>query len=170
MKSFVGFGFDVHRLSGGRKLVLGGVNIPFEVGLAGHSDADVLIHAAADAILGAASLGDLGEHFPDSEPRYRDISSISILKAVRELAAGKGLSVTNIDCTLVMEKPRISEYRELMREKMAEALGINKTRLSIKATTSEGLGFTGRGEGIAAYAVCNLAGRAKPAERRERDV
>ena len=156
MNNFTGTGFDVHRLSAGRRLILGGVQIPHAKGLSGHSDADVLVHAVADALLGAASMGDIGEHFPDTSDEYKDISSILLLERTgRELRRG-GYHICNIDCTLVMEEPRISGYKQAMRENMARALGMDARFINIKATTTEGLGFTGRGEGIAAYAAASL--------------
>ena len=149
----VGIGYDVHKLVKGRPLILGGVNIPYEKGLDGHSDADVLIHAVMDALLGAAGLGDIGQHFPDSDKQYQGISSLVLLDKVRELLADKAISVTNIDSVAVLEKPRLKEQIPAMQEAMAKALGIKPEQVSVKATTTEGLGFTGSGEGVAAYAV-----------------
>jgi len=156
MQNYTGFGFDVHRLVKGRDLVLGGVKIPFELGLQGHSDGDVLIHAAADALLGAASLGDIGEHFPDTDPGYKGISSMLILGKVKEIITKELFSVYNVDCTVVMERPKLSPYKNIMRENIARVLGMDKSRINIKATTAEGLGFIGRNEGVCAFAAANL--------------
>lgn len=152
----VGIGFDVHALVEGRRLVLGGVEIAHEKGLAGHSDADVLVHAVMDALLGAAGLGDIGEHFPDSDPSYKDISSLLLLAKVKELLREKGFAVHNIDCVIIAEAPKLAPYREQMRKVLASHLGVEPGDVSIKATTTEKLGFTGRREGIAAQAVCTL--------------
>lgn len=152
----VGFGYDVHRLVSGRKLILGGVEIPFEKGLEGHSDADVLVHAIMDALLGAAGMGDIGRHFPDTDPAYRGISSIRLLGEVRKKLAARGYRTHNVDSTIVAQAPRMSGHIDRMREIIAEALGVEEPLVNIKATTTEGLGFTGTGEGIAAYAVCLL--------------
>lgn len=154
----VGFGYDVHRLVEGRPLVLGGVEIPFEKGLLGHSDADVLAHAVMDALLGAAGAGDIGRHFPDTDERYRGISSLILLSRVGEVLADKGFTVGNIDAVIVAQKPKLAPYMEEMQLKMADALGIEISRINIKATTTEGLGFTGAGEGIAAYGTALLEG------------
>ena len=156
METRVGTGYDVHRLEEGRKLILGGVCIPFERGLLGHSDADVLVHAIMDALLGAAALGDIGKLFPDTDDRYKGISSIELLKAVGAAVADAGYSVGNIDATLVAEKPKIAPYIEAMRENIAGALEIDPDRISVKATTTEKLGFAGRQEGMEAQAVCIL--------------
>lgn len=156
METRVGTGYDVHRLEEGRKLILGGVCIPFERGLLGHSDADVLVHAIMDALLGAAALGDIGKLFPDTDDRYKGISSIELLKAVGAAVADAGYSVGNIDATLVAEKPKIAPYIEAMRENIAGALEIDTDRVSVKATTTEKLGFAGRQEGMEAQAVCIL--------------
>ncbi len=150
----IGTGYDVHRLTEGRKLILGGVEIPFEKGLLGHSDADVLIHAIMDALLGAAALGDIGQHFPDKDAAYKDIDSRVLLRKVRELLAGKLYVVSNIDATIIAQRPKLATYLTAMRENIAEDLGIEVGQVSVKATTEEGLGFTGSGEGIAAQAVC----------------
>jgi len=150
----VGIGYDAHRLVAGRKLVLGGVEIPFEKGLLGHSDADVLVHAINDALLGAAALGDIGVHFPDTDPEYKDIRSIILLERVGELLKNEGFEVLNIDSVICAERPKLSPYIDKMRENIAEALRISKDRVSVKATTTEGMGFEGRGEGISAQAVC----------------
>ncbi len=152
----IGHGYDVHRLVDGRKLVIGGVPIPFGKGLLGHSDADVLLHAICDAVLGAAGLGDIGRHFPDSDQRYSGISSVMLLSEAGRLAAAKGFRVNNIDATIVAERPRMAPHIPLMTARIAETLGIDGAAVNVKATTTEGLGFTGRGEGIAAYAVCTL--------------
>ena len=152
----VGFGYDIHPLKAGRQLVLGGVVIPFEKGLDGHSDADVLCHAVSDAVLGAAALGDIGEHFPNTDPTFRNVSSLDLLKKVGEMAAERGCSIVNIDTVVVAEAPRLLPFREEMRGNVAQALGIDPSRVSVKATTHEGFGEVGRGEAIAAYAVAGL--------------
>lgn len=150
----VGIGYDAHRLVEGRKLIIGGVHIPFEKGLLGHSDADVLAHAINDALLGAACLGDIGKHFPDTDPKYKDISSLVLMKRVAELLKNEGFGIVNIDSVIVAERPKFAPYIEKMRENIASALGIQKDKISIKATTTEGMGFEGRGEGISAKAIC----------------
>lgn len=147
-----GTGFDVHRFAEGRKLVLGGVEFPGTQGLSGHSDADVLSHAVADAVLGAAGEGDLGRHFPSTDSRWEDVSSLVILSEAARLAAAKGFRVINVDCTVVCEEPKISACRSLMERRIAEALGISPEAVNVKGTSTEGLGFAGRGEGIAALA------------------
>jgi len=152
----IGFGYDVHRLVSGRKLILGGVEIPFEKGLDGHSDADVLVHAIMDALLGASGMGDIGRHFPDTDPAYRGISSIRLLGEVREKLAVRGYRVQNLDSTIVAQAPRLAVHIDNMQAIIAEALGVEKSLVNIKATTTEGLGFTGTGEGISAYSVCLL--------------
>ncbi len=152
----VGTGYDVHRLTQGRDLILGGVKIPFEKGLLGHSDADVLLHAVMDALLGAAALGDIGKHFPDSDPAYKGISSVTLLKKVGELLGEKGFLVENIDATVIAQAPKLRPYIDVMRENIAVALEMDSGCVNVKATTEEGLGFTGAGEGIAAQAVCML--------------
>jgi 2-C-methyl-D-erythritol 2,4-cyclodiphosphate synthase len=152
----VGIGYDVHPLAAGRRLVLGGVEIPHTLGLLGHSDADVLLHAVADALLGAAALGDIGVHFPPSDPQYKDASSLDLLARVREIVGAAGYRVGNVDVALVAEQPRVSPHVPLMRERIAAVLAVGTGQVSIKATTSEGLGFAGRGEGIAAWAVALL--------------
>ena len=149
----VGIGYDVHKFEEGRKLILGGVDIPFERGLLGHSDADVLVHAVMDAILGAAGMGDIGHLFPDTDPEFEGISSIELLKSVRKLMAANNYSVENIDAIIVAEQPKIAPYREEMITNIADALNIGEDRVNIKATTEEGLGFTGKGLGIASQAV-----------------
>ncbi|MBI5214297.1 MAG: 2-C-methyl-D-erythritol 2,4-cyclodiphosphate synthase [Ignavibacteriae bacterium] len=151
-----GIGYDVHKFIENRKLILGGVEIPFEKGLDGHSDADVLCHAIADALLGAAALGDIGKHFPDTDPNYEGISSLVLLQHVAGLLKQHQLSVNNIDATLIMEKPKIISFVELMRERIAQSLSIRVADVSIKATTNEGLGFIGKGEGAAAFAIASL--------------
>lgn len=152
----IGMGYDVHKLTEGRDLILGGVNIPWEKGLLGHSDADVLIHAVMDALLGAAALGDIGKHFPDTDPAYKGISSILLLEHVAGLLREHGYQVGNIDAVIIAQKPKMAPHIPQMRINMARALGIWESQLNIKATTEEGLGFTGRGEGIASQAVCLL--------------
>ena len=152
----VGVGFDVHRFEAGRKLILGGVEVLHEKGLAGHSDADVLAHAICDAVLGAAALGDIGHHFPDTDPRWRGADSMIFLREAVALAAAQGLRPNNVDAVVVAERPRLAPYIGRMRARLAEALGLAEGAVSVKATTSERLGFTGREEGIAAQAVCTL--------------
>lgn len=152
----IGTGYDVHRLVEGRELVLGGVKIAYEKGLLGHSDADVLVHAVMDALLGAAALGDIGRHFPDGDERYRGISSLKLLEKVRELLVQEHYVVGNIDATIIAQRPKLAEYLPTMEENIASILGIEKTQVNLKATTEEGLGFTGAGEGIAAQAVALL--------------
>ncbi len=152
----VGTGFDVHRLVKDRKLVLGGVEIPYEKGLLGHSDADVLLHAVADALLGAAGLRDIGKHFPDTSLEYKDISSLILLKKVCELLYDQGFSVNNIDATIVAEAPKLAPHIKQMEENIAEVLNINVHNVNIKATTTEGLGYTGEKKGIAAQAAASI--------------
>lgn len=152
----VGMGYDVHKLTENRDLILGGVKIPWEKGLLGHSDADVLIHAVMDALLGAAALGDIGKHFPDTDPAYKGISSLKLLSHVMELLKENGFSVGNVDAVIIAQKPKMAPHIPKMRENLAEAMGISQDRVNVKATTEEGLGFTGRGEGIASQAVCLL--------------
>ena len=152
----VGIGYDVHRLAPHRKLVLGGVEIPFDKGLAGHSDADVLTHAIMDALLGAAGLPDIGALFPNDDPRYEGADSLKLLQRVAELLAQHGLSVGNIDATVIAERPRIAPVAQQMKLRLGESLGVPPERIAIKATTNEGLGFLGRAEGIAAMAVALL--------------
>ncbi|HWX87131.1 MAG TPA: 2-C-methyl-D-erythritol 2,4-cyclodiphosphate synthase [Solirubrobacteraceae bacterium] len=156
MSTLSGIGYDSHRLVSGRKLILGGVEIPSDLGLDGHSDADVLTHALIDALLGAAGLGDIGEHFPDSDPRYRDAHSIELLQAVLPRVIAQGLELVNVDATVVMEWPRLGPHREAIRESLAVALGLAIQRVNVKATTGEGIGFVGRGEGVAALAIASL--------------
>lgn len=151
----VGIGYDVHKLEVGRKLILGGVQIPYEKGLLGHSDADVLIHAVIDGILGAAGLGDIGTHFPDSEWIYKDIDSTVLLKKTMDLIKGK-FAINNIDCIVVAQEPKLSPYKDAIARNMSKVLNIGIDRVNIKAKTEEGLGFTGRKEGISAYAIVSL--------------
>ena len=158
MRIRVGMGYDVHKLVEGRKLILGGVEIPHPLGLLGHSDADVLVHAIMDALLGAAALGDIGRHFPDTDSRYKGISSMKLLEHVRDLLEENGYVVENIDATVIAQKPKLRPYIEQMEENIAETLGIAKDQINIKATTEEGLGFTGTQQGISAQAVCLLNG------------
>ena len=150
----IGHGYDVHRLVSGRELIKGGENIPFEMGLLGHSDADVLLHAVCDALLGAAALGDIGRHFPDSDPRFEGIDSRILLRKTAELLRGKGYRIVNIDATIIAQRPKLAGFIEKMRENIASDCGIETDAVNIKATTEEGLGFTGKAEGIAAHAVC----------------
>ena len=152
----IGQGYDVHRLVQDRPLILGGVEVPYEKGLLGHSDADVLIHAVMDALLGAAALGDIGQHFPDTDPAYKGISSVELLKKVRELLDEKGFVIENIDSTIIAQRPKLASYRPQMAANIADALHLDASRVSVKATTEEGLGFTGNGEGISAQAIALL--------------
>jgi len=152
----VGFGYDVHRLVEGKPLILGGVTIPNDKGLLGYSDADVLIHAVIDAILGALGKGDIGQHFPDSDPAYQGADSLTLLKKIVGLAHEKGFTVNNLDASIVAQKPRLSPYLNDMKERLSTVLEVNSDRLNVKATTTEGLGFCGREEGVAAYAVVSL--------------
>ena len=152
----VGMGYDVHKLTENRDLILGGVKIPWEKGLLGHSDADVLIHAVMDALLGAAALGDIGKHFPDTDPNYKGISSVKLLIHVSELLKEHGYEVGNIDATIIAQKPKMAPHIPQMRKNMADALGIPESKINVKATTEEGLGFTGSGEGISSQAICLL--------------
>ena len=153
----VGHGYDVHRLVTGRRLILGGVEIPYEYGLLGHSDADVLTHAVMDALLGAAALGDIGRHFPDNDPGYAGADSLKLAEHVAELLREAGFAIVNIDATILAQRPKLAPYIEDMRKNLAAALAIEISTVSVKATTEEGLGFTGEGLGIAAHAVCLLA-------------
>ncbi len=150
----IGHGYDVHRLTEGRRLVIGGVEIPWERGLLGHSDADVLLHAVTDALLGAAGLGDIGQHFPDSDPTYEGADSFLLLKKAWELLAERGYAVGNVDCTVIAQRPKLAPYIAAMRDRIAEALSVEPERINVKATTEEHLGFTGREEGISAHALC----------------
>ena len=149
----IGHGYDVHRLVEGRKLILGGVEIPWEKGLLGHSDADVLTHALMDALLGAAALGDIGKLFPDSDERYKGADSVELLHTVRQVLKDVGYCVVNVDCTVIAQRPKLAPHIPLMREKLAAAMEVELDRVSVKATTEEGLGFSGEGLGIAAHAV-----------------
>jgi len=148
-----GIGYDVHRLVAGRKLVLGGIEIPYEKGLLGHSDADVLVHAVCDALLGAAGLGDIGLHFPDTDPKYKDISSLTLLTQTSVMVRKKGLTILNIDTIIFAEAPKIGPYRKIMQENLAAAVNVDPGCVNIKATTTEGLGIIGKGEGIGAMCV-----------------
>ena len=152
----IGMGYDVHRLVEDRDLIIGGVSIPYEKGLLGHSDADVLLHAISDALLGAAALGDIGKHFPDTDPAYKGISSLILLQKVGELLEEKGFLIENIDATIIAQAPKMRPHIDTMRENIAQALGIMVEQVNVKATTEEGLGFTGAGEGISAQAICLL--------------
>ncbi len=152
----IGMGYDVHRLVEGRRLIMGGVEIPYEKGLLGHSDADVLLHAVMDALLGAAALGDIGKHFPDTDPAYKGISSIELLKHVGNLLEENRFLIENIDATIIAQAPKMRPHIDLMRENIAAALGIETEQVNVKATTEEGLGFTGSGEGISSQAICML--------------
>lgn len=152
----IGMGYDVHRLVEGRKLIMGGVEIPYEKGLLGHSDADVLLHAISDALLGAAALGDIGKHFPDSDPAYKGISSMILLQKVGQLLMEKGFLIENIDATIIAQAPKMRPYIDTMRENIANVLDIQVEQVNVKATTEEGLGFTGSGEGISSQAICML--------------
>ena len=149
----IGHGYDVHRLVEGRKLILGGVYIPWEKGLLGHSDADVLLHALMDALLGAAALGDIGKHFPDTDEQYRGADSMALLRHVCRILSEQGYTVGNVDCTVLAQRPKLAPHIQQMRENIASALSVSVDRVSVKATTEEGLGFTGEGLGIAAHAV-----------------
>jgi 2-C-methyl-D-erythritol 2,4-cyclodiphosphate synthase len=154
--SLVGLGYDSHRLADGRRLVIGGVHIPYEQGLDGHSDADVLAHALIDALLGAAGLGDIGEHFPDTDERWRDADSIELLRAVVAMLAAEGLRIVNVDCTVLMEQPKLSPHRQAIRERVAGVLALDRRRVNVKASTGERIGFVGRGEGVAALTVASV--------------
>lgn len=152
----IGMGYDVHKLTEGRKLILGGVDIPHDKGLLGHSDADVLVHAIMDALLGAAALGDIGKHFPDTDSKYKDADSMMLLGEVARLIDGQNMLVSNIDATVIAQRPKLAPYIETMRSNIAGKLGIDVSQVNVKATTEEGLGFTGDGSGISANAVCLL--------------
>ena len=154
--SLAGIGYDSHRLVAGRRLILGGVEIPGELGLEGHSDADVLTHAVIDALLGAAGLGDIGEHFPDTDERFSDADSLELLGSVVATVDAAGLKIVNLDCTVVMERPKLGAHREEIRKRLARVLGLEEKRVNVKATTGEGIGFVGRGEGVAALAIASL--------------
>lgn len=157
----IGQGYDVHRLVAERPLILGGIEIPYEKGLLGHSDADVLLHAISDALLGAAALGDIGAHFPDSDPAYRGADSAELLRAVGDLIRASGYEIGNIDCTVVCQAPKLAPHIPAMRARIAEVLALPVGAVSVKASTEEHMGFTGRGEGIAAHAVCLLTERTR---------
>jgi len=155
-----GIGYDAHRLVAGRRLLIGGVEIPHEAGLEGHSDADVLAHAVIDALLGAAALGDIGEHYPDSDERWRGADSIALLREVVAMLAGEGLEIEHVDCTVLIEEPKLAPHRLAIRASLAGALGVDVGRVNVKATTGERMGFVGRGEGVGALAVASLTGAA----------
>lgn len=152
----IGLGYDVHRLVEGRDLIIGGVKIPYEKGLLGHSDADVLLHAIMDSLLGASALGDIGKHFPDTDEKYKGISSIKLLEEVGKLLLNNGYSINNIDSTIIAQKPKMTPFIQQMRENIANALNIDLMQINVKATTEEGLGFTGNGEGISSQSICLL--------------
>jgi 2-C-methyl-D-erythritol 2,4-cyclodiphosphate synthase len=155
--SFAGIGYDSHRLTQGRRLILGGVEIPGgDLGLEGHSDADVLTHAVIDALLGAAGMGDIGEHFPDTDERFSDADSIELLRSVVASVLAAGLRIVNVDCTIVMERPKLGAHREEIRKRLAQTIGLEEKRVNVKASTGEGIGFVGRGEGVAALAIVSL--------------
>jgi 2-C-methyl-D-erythritol 2,4-cyclodiphosphate synthase len=153
-----GLGYDCHRLAAQRRLILGGVEIPSELGLLGHSDADVLTHAIIDSLLGAAALGDIGEHFPDTDERHRDADSIALLRETVALVTGAGFEIVNVDATVMLERPKLAEYKQSMRETLSRALGIDRGGVNVKATRGEGMGFVGRGEGAASLAIATLRG------------
>jgi 2-C-methyl-D-erythritol 2,4-cyclodiphosphate synthase len=153
----VGMGYDVHKLVEGRKLIIGGVEIPYEKGLLGHSDADVLLHAITDAILGAAALGDIGKHFPDTDPRYEGADSLKLLSEAARMVDEKNFIIENVDATIIAQKPKMRPYIDTMRENIAKALNISVDRVNVKATTEEGLGFTGSGEGISSQAIASIS-------------
>jgi 2-C-methyl-D-erythritol 2,4-cyclodiphosphate synthase len=154
----IGIGYDVHPMTSGRRLVLGGIDIPFALGLSGWSDADVLTHAIMDALLGAAALGDIGSHFPPGEPEYKDISSLTLLKATRDKLEDGGFKIVNVDATIIAEKPKLGDFIDQMRLKLSQTLGVAPSQVSVKASTTNGLGLVGRGEGIAACAVAMVEG------------
>ncbi|MGA8363488.1 MAG: 2-C-methyl-D-erythritol 2,4-cyclodiphosphate synthase [Solirubrobacteraceae bacterium] len=156
MRSLVGIGYDTHRLATGHRLILGGVEIPHERGLEGHSDADVLTHAVIDALLGAAGLGDIGEHFPDTDERWRDADSIELLQTVVATVLDAGYEIVNVDCTVLMEAPRLAPHKQAIRTRLAATLGLPAAHVNVKATTGETIGFVGRGEGVAALATAGL--------------
>ena len=152
----VGTGYDVHKLVEDRDLIIGGVNIPYEKGLLGHSDADVLLHAIMDSLLGAAALGDIGKHFPDTDPEYKGVSSVYLMECVERMLREKGYVVENVDATIICQRPKLRPYIDQMRQNIADALKIDLDQVNVKATTEEGLGFTGTGEGISSQAVCMI--------------
>jgi len=154
--TLTGIGYDSHRFTPGRRLVLGGVEVSYERGLDGHSDADVLAHAVIDALLGAAGLGDIGEHFPDTDERFKDADSMQLLGIVVTTVVAEGLQIANVDCTIVMEAPKLGAHRAAIRERLAAELGLDSARVNVKASTGEGMGFVGRGEGVAALAVATV--------------
>jgi 2-C-methyl-D-erythritol 2,4-cyclodiphosphate synthase len=154
--TLTGIGYDSHRLAQGRRLILGGVEIPHERGLEGHSDADVLTHAVIDALLGGAALGDIGEHFPDTDERWRNADSIALLAAVAGMVGAEGLKIVNVDCTVIMEAPKLAPHRQAIRERLASTLGLEAKRVNVKASSGERMGFVGRGEGVAALAIAGL--------------
>jgi 2-C-methyl-D-erythritol 2,4-cyclodiphosphate synthase len=154
--TLAGIGYDCHRLVEGRRLVIGGVHVPSDRGLDGHSDADVLAHAVIDALLGAAGLGDIGEHFPDTHERWRDADSMQLLASVVRTVLAEGLEIVNVDCTVVMEAPKLAPHRQAIRERLAGVLSLELARVNVKASTGEGIGFVGRGEGVAALAIASL--------------
>jgi 2-C-methyl-D-erythritol 2,4-cyclodiphosphate synthase len=156
-RAITGIGYDCHRLAEGRRLVLGGVEIDYDRGLEGHSDADVLTHAVIDALLGAAALGDIGEHFPDTDERYRDADSLELLRVAVALLRDRGFTVEHVDATVVIERPKLAPYRDRMRDALAHAIGIAVEHVSVKATRGEGMGFVGRGEGAAALAIATVS-------------
>jgi 2-C-methyl-D-erythritol 2,4-cyclodiphosphate synthase len=156
MSTRTGLGYDCHRFAQGRRLVLGGVEIPHHTGLIGHSDADVLTHAVIDALLGAAALGDIGEHFPDTDERYRDADSIELLRAAVELLRGEGFAIRNVDATVVLERPKLAPVRDRIRARLADAMSVELGQVSVKATRGEGMGFVGREEGAAALAIATI--------------
>jgi 2-C-methyl-D-erythritol 2,4-cyclodiphosphate synthase len=166
----IGMGYDVHRLVEGRELIIGGVKIPYELGLLGHSDADVLLHAIADALLGAAALGDIGKHFPDTDPAYKGISSLILLERVGRLLEENMFYIENIDATIIAQAPKMRPHIDRMRENIAKALCINIEQVNVKATTEEGLGFTGEGKGISAQAICMLTSPREMATVETRDT
>jgi len=153
----MGIGYDSHRLKSGRRLVIGGVQLPGERGLEGHSDADVLAHALIDALLGAAALGDIGERFPDSDERWRGADSIELLESVAQGVVSEGLQIVNVDCTVVIETPKLAPHRDAIRRRLAQALALELGRVNVKASSGEGIGFVGRGEGVAALAIASLS-------------
>ena len=157
----VGFGYDIHKFARGRKFMLGGVRIPYHMGLIGHSDADVLLHAVCDALLGAAGMGDIGKHFPDTSKKFKNISSTKLVENVRKLLAAKGYEIVNVDSTVVLQWPKIAPHSSKMVKRISNALKVSRNQVSIKATTNEGLGFLGRGIGCAAYAVASICLRSK---------
>ncbi len=160
--TLTGIGFDSHRFAAGRRLILGGVEIPHERGLEGHSDADVLTHAVIDALLGAAGLGDIGERFPDTDERHRGADSLGLLRTVVSSVGQAGFQIVNVDCTVVMQEPRLSPHKPQIRDRLAGALGIDPTRVNVKASTAERMGFVGRGEGVAALAIAGLSPSRSP--------